>query len=413
MPTAIVEKSKIKKVPKLRFPGFSDEWGKKKLGEVVEFWNGKAHEQDISKNGKYIVINSKFISQNGEVKKYSDSQSSPLKKDDIAIVMSDIPNGKAIGKCFLVDKDDAYTLNQRIGGIKSKEIKSAFLFRILNRNKYFLGFNNGVSQTNLRKDEVLGCPVIFPSHPEQKKITEFLNLADGWIENLRAQKAYFESYKKGMMQKIFSQEIRFKDDNGKSFSKWEEKKIGEIGKISGSSVDKKTVTGQKMVFLLNYMDVYKRGKIFPTDRFQEVSAKSSQIISCDLKKGDILFTPSSETPDDIGHSAVVMDDLKNVLFSYHLMRLRPKEKIFDLNFSAYIFNNFSFYKKLWLIAQGATRFVLPKEDFGRMKINLPSLTEQQKIAEFLASIDKIIESKKQQITQAEQWKKGLMQGLFM
>jgi len=116
------------KIPKLRFSGFDDEWKEDKLGDVSKFWNGKAHEQDISDSGKYIVVNSKFISRNGKVKKYSNKQSSPLKNDDIAIVMSDIPNGKAIGKCFLVDKDNLYTLNQRIGGIKSEEIISSLYF---------------------------------------------------------------------------------------------------------------------------------------------------------------------------------------------------------------------------------------------------------------------------------------------
>ena len=85
-------------IPKLRFAGFFGNWEEKRLGEVCEFWNGKAHEQNISENGKYIVVNSKFISQDGKVKKYSDNQISPLKKDDVAIVMSDIPKGKAIGK---------------------------------------------------------------------------------------------------------------------------------------------------------------------------------------------------------------------------------------------------------------------------------------------------------------------------
>ncbi|MEI8343986.1 MAG: restriction endonuclease subunit S [Candidatus Moraniibacteriota bacterium] len=174
--------------PSLRFPGFFGEWEEKKLGEVTKFWNGKAHEQDISKDGNYIVVNSKFISQNGKVKKYSNRQASPLKKDDIAIVMSDIPGGKAIGKCFLVDADEAYTLNQRIGGVKSKVIKSSFLIRILNRNKYFLKFDNGVSQTNLRKDEVLRSPVVFPSPPEQQKIASFLRAVDEWVENLKVQK---------------------------------------------------------------------------------------------------------------------------------------------------------------------------------------------------------------------------------
>ncbi|MFZ2975620.1 MAG: restriction endonuclease subunit S [Candidatus Moraniibacteriota bacterium] len=179
------------------------EWEEKKLGDIGKFWNGKAHEQEISENGKYIVINSKFISQNGKVKKYSNSQNSPLKKDDVAIVMSDIPNGKAIGKCFLVDKDNFYTLNQRIGGIKSSEILSSFLIRILSRNKYFLKFDNGVSQTNLRKDDILRCPVVFPIIQEQQKISEFLGSIDNLIESKQQQITQAEQWKKGLMQGLF------------------------------------------------------------------------------------------------------------------------------------------------------------------------------------------------------------------
>src|ERR1035437_5283030 len=102
-------------------------WTEKELGEVASFFNGKAHENNISDSGKYTVINSKFVSTNGSVAKYSNTCLSPLKKGDVVMVMSDIPKGKAIAKCFLVDEDDKYTLNQRIGGFRSKEINSSFL----------------------------------------------------------------------------------------------------------------------------------------------------------------------------------------------------------------------------------------------------------------------------------------------
>ncbi len=193
---------KNERIPRLRFPGFDGEWDEKRLGEVVEFWNGKAHEKDISKSG-YIVVNSKFVSTNGAVIKYSTKQISPLQKDDIVIVMSDIPNGKAIAKCFLIDENNKYTLNQRIGGLKSDKIISNFLIKIVNRNKYFLGFDNGVSQTNLRKDEILNCPIKFPSLPEQQKIASFLSSIDEIIENKEKQIEQVEKWKKGLMQRMF------------------------------------------------------------------------------------------------------------------------------------------------------------------------------------------------------------------
>ncbi len=193
--------------PEIRFKDKNGEnfdvWKEKRLGEIAEFWNGKAHERDTSENGKYIIVNSKFISQNGKVKKYSDNQISPLKKDDITIVMSDIPNGKAISKCFLIDQNNKYTLNQRIGGIKSEGIVSQFLILVLNRNKYFLKFDNGVSQTNLRKDEILNCPIIFPALPEQQKIANFLTSLNKGIELKQQQIARVEEWKKGLMQGLF------------------------------------------------------------------------------------------------------------------------------------------------------------------------------------------------------------------
>jgi len=96
-------------------------WEVKRLGEIAHFENGKAHEQFIDEQGDFIVVNSKFISTEGRVRKHSNKNIFPLKKGDIAIVMSDIPKGKALAKCFLIDKENKYTLNQRIGGITANE----------------------------------------------------------------------------------------------------------------------------------------------------------------------------------------------------------------------------------------------------------------------------------------------------
>ncbi|MFC1644528.1 restriction endonuclease subunit S [Patescibacteria group bacterium] len=369
------------KIPKLRFGGFDGEWEEKRLGRIADFWNGKAHEQDISEDGKYIVVNSKFISQNGKVKKYSDSQISPLKKEDITIVMSDIPNGKAIGKCFLVDQNDKYTLNQRIGGIKSEEIISSFLIRILNRNKYFLKSDNGVSQTNLRKDEILRCPLILPLLKEQQKIAGFLGEVDEWIGNLREQKENLESYKKGMMQKIFSQKIRFKDENGKEFLEWEEKKLGEVLKIGSGRDYKHLGSGNIPVFGTG-------GYMLSVDK--ALYDGESVLIG---RKGTIdkpfYYDGKFWTVDTLFYTR----DFKNVI---------PK------------FVSLVFQKINWLKYNEASGVPsLSRNTIEKIKTKVPQISEQQKIAEFLTSIDEDIELKQQQITQAEQWKKGLMHGLFV
>jgi len=154
------------------------------LGKSCEFFNGKAHEKSIDENGKYIVINSKFISQEGKVVKRTKEQMFPLYKGDIVMVMSDVPNGKALAKCFIIDQDDNYSLNQRICCIRSKEFDTKYLYYQLNRNEHFLAFNNGENQTNLRKDDILACPLIKPSMEEQERMVSELDLAFSELEKV-------------------------------------------------------------------------------------------------------------------------------------------------------------------------------------------------------------------------------------
>ena len=137
-------------------------WEVNVIGDIAKFYNGAAHEGEILENGKYHVVNSKFISTNGEVRKYCNSQIFPLLKNDIVMVMSDVPNGKALAKCYIIEDNDIYTLNQRICAFRNYELVPIFLYYCLNRNPYYLSFDNGNSQTNLRKKDVLNCPIIKP-----------------------------------------------------------------------------------------------------------------------------------------------------------------------------------------------------------------------------------------------------------
>ena len=148
----------------------------------------------------------------------------PLYKKDIVMVMSDVPNGKALAKCFMIDEDDKYSLNQRICCIRSKEFYAKYLYYQLNRHKHFLAFNNGENQTNLRKSDILNCPLIKPSMNEQKRIVNELEICLSSInkakanteKNLQNAAALFESY----LQRVFE---------NKEYG-WEEKKLKEISK---------------------------------------------------------------------------------------------------------------------------------------------------------------------------------------
>ncbi len=180
------------------------DWEEKRLRELVHFVNGKAHEKDISESGKYVVINSKFISSEGCVRKYTDTQICPLKLGDLVMVMSDVPKGKALAKCFYIDKDSTYTLNQRIAALKQKKADTKFLYYLVNRNKYYLAFDSGVGHTNLRKDEVLNCPLYLPrSIEEQQKISSFLSNIDNKVNALKIKIEQTQQFKKGLLQQMF------------------------------------------------------------------------------------------------------------------------------------------------------------------------------------------------------------------
>jgi len=187
-----------------------EDWEVKGLGSIAHFYNGKAHEQFIDANGEYTVINSKFISRNGSVFKNSTVNLCPLQKGDITMVMSDIPNGKALAKCFLVPKDDKYTLNQRICAIRADDdVDNIFLALILNRNKYYLSFDSGTGQTNLKKNDVLECPIpLPPTKKEQTEIATILSDMDAEISQLELKLSKYKMLKQGLMQNLLTGKIR-------------------------------------------------------------------------------------------------------------------------------------------------------------------------------------------------------------
>ena len=183
-------------------------WAEKPLGEVCEYVNGKAHEQCIDEDGRFIVINSKFISTEGEVFKRSNDALLLLHPGDIAMVLSDVPNGKALAKCFLVEEAGTYTLNQRICVIRSTKFHTKFLFYQLNRNRHFLSFDNGGNQTNMRLNQVLSCPLFLPPLAEQETIADTLDALTEETQRLarlyERKHAALEALKKSLLHQAFT-----------------------------------------------------------------------------------------------------------------------------------------------------------------------------------------------------------------
>ncbi len=192
-----------------RLPGFSGEWEVKNLPDVCRFRSGKAHEQHISEAGRYVCVNSKFISTDGSVRKFSSANFCPARKGDVLMVMSDLPNGRALAKAYLVEADDIYVVNQRVCALTAYRDCPEYLFYALNRNSYFLKFDDGVNQTHLLNNVFQKCPVLVPPNVvEQRAIATLLSDMDAEITTLEARRDKSQALKQGMMQALLTGRIR-------------------------------------------------------------------------------------------------------------------------------------------------------------------------------------------------------------
>ncbi len=415
-------------VPNLRFKEFEGEWEIKKLGEVSNVSKLAGYEftkyvvyQDT---GKIIALRGLNVKNNSldlsDVKYIDESDLSKLNRSKLFINDLMFTYIGTIGEVALIDENDRFYLAPNVSRIRIDKDKVVphFLLQYFNnprfRNTEIAKYISSSSQPALTMKNVRKFGIILPSLPEQTKIASFLSLIDERIATQMKTIQSLESLMRGLREKIFSQKLRFRDGKGNEFAEWEDKTLGEIGNFQTSSIDKLIRDNEKIVFLINYMNVYRHENINSktVKLFQIVSAKDSQIENCNLKKGDILFTPSSETADDIGHSVVISENLENTVFSYHLMRFRPNIKL-DILYSHYFCNIPTVLNQLSKLATGSTRFTISVKSFSSVKIKLPTLSEQTKIANFLSSIDRKIETEKEILTQYQSQKKYLLQNLFI
>jgi len=415
---------KIKtKIPQIRFPKFEDDWVKKNLSDICNYKNGKAHEQEIDSEGDFIVVNSKFISSKGTVRKYTDEQICPLYEGDVVMVLSDVPNGKALAKCYYIEANNKFTLNQRICALKSDKLNNKFLYYRIDRNRYFLMFDSGVGQTNLRKTDVLDCPLyIPPSIEEQEKIADFLSSADQKIQQLRRKKELLEEYKRGVMQKLFTREIRFKDENGEDYPDWEEYNVGKILKLfvtnSFSRNDLTYESGE--VKNIHYGDIHSEFKMGFKVNEETVPyiVEEKKLSKYDedqyVKPGDLIVADASEDYVDIGKAIEVLETGdERILAGLHTIHARDKKPLTVVGFKGYLFRSEAVRKQLKRVSQGASVLGISKGNFKEINVKLPCQAEQQKIVEFLQNIDKNITLVESKIEKFQIFKKGLLQKMFV
>ena len=390
-------------IPQLRFPEFKEKWQFKLFSDVVKVNQGLAilRSDRFSENADNRLPYITIPALEGKIVEYIENPKKSVicKKEDIIITRT----GSGLGQIWTNNYGVFHNNFFKVEPIKKDEDYKGFLYYYLLtksiQNKMWLSAGVGAIP-DLNHGDFYSLPYFKTKIEEQKKIASFLSDVDDKIAQLTKKKALLEQYKKGIMQKIFSQELRFKDDEGNPFPDWEQKSMGDIGTFQTSSVDKLSKSDEQEVFLVNYMNVYRHETVSneTVKSYQVVTANDNQLKSSNLLKGDLLFTPSSETPTDIGHSVVIFEDINNAVYSYHLIRFRPSTNVL---------------RQLSRFSTGSTRFTISIGNFSKVKVCYPCVEEQTKIANLLSDIDLKIEAIQSKIENTQAFKKGLLQQMFV
>lgn len=398
-------------VPELRFPEFTDQWSSDKLGSIATFSRGKGiSKADIHENGateciRYGELYTVYTEVISEIVSRTNLHIDNLvisEKNDVIIPASgetqiDIATASCVLKAGIALSGDLNIIKSKTNGV--------FLSYYLNNAKKhkIARLAQGISVVHLYASQLSSLNVNIPIPPEQQKIATFLTSIDERIQLLEKKKAQLEAYKKGVMQKIFSQEIRFKDDNGNDYPDWEEKKLGEVCEIVGGG----TPSTSKQVYWngnIKWLTPTEIRNKYISDSIRTISKLGLQKSSAKiLPIGTLLFTSRAT----IGAISISTEELAT-----------------NQGFQSFIPNhNYSTgYLYYWILmnlklfirkSTGSTFIEISKREIQKIKIILPSIAEQQKIASFLSSIDESIEQVSNQIEHSKSYKKGLLQKMFV
>ena len=415
----------VKEINTKSFSGFTlpNDWEIIEFGKLFEFKNGVNASKDSYGNGVKFINVMEIIYHNcitadmitGSVK-ISDKQINDflVKRGDVLFNRtSETTNEIGLSAVYLDDEKVVFGGFVIRGVPKDKtlydEYKKYCFHSKFVRDQIVKG-GQGAVRSNIGQGDLEKVKLPVPPLPEQKSIAHILGLMDDSINKNIQLIVQKELRKKWLMQSLLTGKKRLKGFT----EKWKNIVLGEIGEFKTSSVDKVLVDGEEIVNLVNYMDVYRNRFITPEFQCKKTSVNERELITFNLLKGDILFTPSSETPDDIGHSAVVTADLEKTVFSYHLVRYRLFEDTqLAYDFRAYVFNNQNILNEFSRRATGSTRFTLSKSSFEEIEAKIPTTIEEQiSIAKVLQSADKEIQNLKCKTELLREQKKGLMQVLL-
>jgi type I restriction enzyme, S subunit len=411
-------------IPQLRFPEFKGEWEKKKLQEIaVKINSGKTPlggESVYSETGilfirsqninddKLYLDNSSFISE----KINSTMKNSIVFPDDILLNIT----GASLGRsCVVPNNFTIGNVNQHVCIIRiDKKNNPKFIQPFFSSDKgqnIFTSLQTGSGREGLNFQSIKGLEISLPTLPEQAKIANFLTAIDQKIQTLKKKKNLLENYKKGVMQKLFSQVLRFKpipnetsgDENVKVFGDWEVKKLGDIAIIKRGAAsqhltyvnkDKGGIRFLRINDFLNNEPVYVKN----TDDMKRFTVQTN----------DLLMAGTGATA---GIVFVVPEKFNNLSYSYNAPRIRVENSYFLYVY--YYLTSDDILKQQKSFFVGNAQPFLDTNVMRSLKIDLPSIPEQTLIANFLTAIDEKINNTNTQITQMETWKKGLLQKMFV
>lgn len=380
-----------RKVPKLRFRGFSDEWEEKQLKELAKIGTGKRDTQDRVRDGKFP-----FYVRSDTVERINS-----FGYDGEAILTSG--DGVGVGKNFhyVTGKFDyhqrVYSIRDFKAGADSKYIYQYFSAKFYKR-VIRLSAKNSVD--SVRMDMIADMPIPLPSKEEQGKIAGFLTNLDKKISALESKKELIRKYKKSVMQAIFSQKFRFKDMHGNNYSDWEEKTLNSVMSESrikghkGNNANKLTV---KLWGKGVFGKIDKTAGSINTKYYQR---KAGQFIYSKLDFLNCAF-------------AIIPDYLEGFESTVDMPAFDIKQG-YDGRFLLERVKQAQFYKKLGETADGSRKARRVHADvFLGFKMLIPVYEEQNKIADFLTSLDDKIELTERKLEQAKRFKSSLLQQMFV
>jgi len=360
-------------VPQLRFSEFEEEWVEKRLEKLFsEFKSGQnITSSHIKESGEYPVFGGNGL--RGYINEYTHD-----------------------GNYFLIGRQGALCGN--INKFKGKAYFSEHAIAcranetndtnwLSHRLEYFSlnRLSESSAQPGLSVGKLLRFKLIIPLKEEQQKIANFLTAIDNRIQTLEKKKTLLEQYKKGVMQKIFKQELRFKDEYGKAFPEWEEKKLGEVCSKKSSNISANKI-GENFG---EYIIYGASGVLKKVDFYKEENDYVS-IIKDGAGVGRIVYCKGKSSV--LGTMEIIKPNSKlNTYFLYCLLE--------NVNFKKYI--------------TGSTIPHIYFKDYKKEKCNIPPLEEQTKIANFLSAIDISVELVTKKIEHTKTFKKGLLQQMFV